>query len=447
MKNLFVIILIFAYSSGYAQPKQWTLAECVEYAKENNIDIKSKRLEVETSQINLSEAKWAYAPTISASNSSNLSQGRVLDPTTYQYVEDQTVTGNNTSVSASIAIFDGMINFHNLKRSNLSLSSALLGVQKAENDIMLSITAYYLEVLLAMENIHSCEQIVESLKLQRDNTAKMVEVGKVTSADLLLVESQLSDASGNLLTSKNQLYIAKLNLCQILEIEDFTNFTISPDDIVMTPLQELPQSASEIINCTEWLPELQVAQLNIDIAQRDVKIAKSAYYPTISLSASYGSSYSSAREKALLNEDGTYKYEAYPFNEQYSDNLNGYISLGITIPIFNRMATRKNVERSKVAVMMAELSKHSTIKQVQKEINQAFIDMNIAWDKFNLTTAYQQSAKEALRQIETKYNLGAATIIDYNSAIDTFVDATTKHTSAKYEYIFKTRIIEFYTNQ
>lgn len=212
MLRLFILstIILFASFNSYSQIKRWSLDECIKYAKENNVDVKSKRLEIEISKTNLSESKWAYAPSISVNNSYNISQGRVLDPTTYEFIENQTVGGNNTSVSASMNLFNGLRNLNTIKREKMNLNSAILGVEKAENDLMLNVTAYFLEVLLAEENINNYEQVVLSLTTQRDNIVKKVKVGKVTTADLLQVESQLANEKTSLLTVKNQLYIAKL---------------------------------------------------------------------------------------------------------------------------------------------------------------------------------------------------------------------------------------------
>lgn len=441
MRYIFVLSLFLMPYMAYAQTKEWSLEECISYAKEHNIDIKSKQLEIENSKINLSEAKWAFSPTVSVSNSYSVSQGRALDPTTYEFVDDQSVSGNSTSVSASLTLFDGLNTINSVKQNKLSLTSSLYSLEKAENDLMLNITAYYLEILLAGENIQNTKQIVNSLEIQLDNTKRMVDLGKVTIADQLQIESQLADASTNLLSANNQLFIAKLNLCQLLEIEDYASFEVSAEE--SNP--QVPNAdIATILDNSHSLPELKIAELNIDIAKQDLNIVRSAYYPTVSMSVYYGSSYSSAREKVLLNDDGTYRYEAYPLSEQYTDNLNSYISIGVSIPIFNQMYTRKSVQRSKIAIQQAEYSEQAIRKQVVKEVNQAYIDMYSAWDKYSSTMIYLNSATEALEQIEMKYNIGASSVVDYNTAVNTYIDASTKQISAKYEYIFKTNIIRFY---
>ena len=445
MRYILLSVFVFVPALLLGQ-KQWTLEECISYALGHNIEIKSQELGVETKQVTLSESKWAYAPDISASNSYNVSSGRVLDPTTYDFIENQTVQGNNTSISAGITLFSGMGYLHNLKRARLDLQSALLGVEKARNDIALNVTARYLEILCAQENIRNTEQIVSTLKIQEEKTAKQVEARKVTMADLLQIQSQLAEAENNVFTARNTYDIARLDLCQLLEINDYTSFeTVAPDE--MRPEGEtLPQEVDEVVDAAMTLPQMKMAALDIDMAKRDIRIAQASYYPTISLAAAYGSSYSDARQKALQNADGTYRYEAYPFFDQYKDNANKYVSLSLNVPIFGGLQKRKAVRRSRIAAQQAEYAKLTMEKQITKEVNQAWIDMRTAWEKCLSSQKYVAAAAEAARQVERKYDLGVATVVDYNTALDNLIKANSQLLQAKYEYIFKTKLIRFYLN-
>lgn len=446
MRSTIYTLLLLCPALLSAQHR-WTLDECIAYALEHNIEIKQQELSAQTKRVTFSESKWAYAPTISASNSYSLSTGRVLDPTTYEFLENQTVQGNSTSVSAGITLFGGMGNLHNLKRAKLELQTALLGVEKTRNDITLNVTACYLEILCAGENLRNARQIVSTLELQQEKTAKMVEARKVTTADLLQIQSQLADAQHELLTAENQLYIAKLNLCQLLEISDYASFeTVAPDE-ALPDLGLLPRGANEVTEAALTLPEVRMAALNIDVAQRDIRIAQASYYPTISLSAAYGSSFSDVRHKAFRNPDGTYRYDAYPFFEQYKDNANSYISVSLHVPIFGRLAARKNIRKRRIALQQAQYALRTMEKQVEKEVNQAWIDMRTAWEKYQSSQKYVATASEAARQVARKYDLGVATVVEYGTAMNNLVKASTQLLQAKYEYIFKTRIIQFYMDK
>lgn len=448
---IITILLTVVIGHTYAQTdsvsvRRWTLDECVEYALEHNIDIRQAELRAEAKGINLSSSKWAYAPDISVSNSYSYSTGRVLDPTTYQFIENQTVQGNNTSVGASIALFNGMKNMHNLKRARMDLRASLLDADKTRNDTRLNVTAYYLEILNADENILNAEQMCSTLRMQEEKTQKLVDARKVTTADLLQIRAELAKAGNSLLAARNTYDIARLNLCQLLELDDYTQF------FAATPTEEISEqmlcsiSPDKVIEGAQRLPEVESAKLGIDMAHRDLSIARASYYPSLSLTAGYGSSYSDARQKIFQNPDGTFCYEAYPFFEQNKDNASSYISLSLNIPIFGKMAIRNSVRQQKVAIKQAEYALRSVEKKVDREATQALIDARTAWEKYLSSRQFVASAAEAARQVERKYALGTATVVDYNTALNTLVQAQTELSQAKYEYIFKTEIIRFYIN-
>ena len=329
-------LLLLSCMPGLAQERRWTLEECIAHAYEHNIEIKTQELTAAEKRIALAESKWSYAPDLSVSNSSSLATGRVLDETTYEFVENETVAGNSSSLGANILLFGGLKNYYNLKRAQLDLRSSLLAVEKMRNDVRMNVTAYYLEILCAEETIRDAEQVVAELRIQEQKTAKKVEARKVTTADLLQIQSQLADAENDVLTARNTYDIARLDLCQLLEIDDYTTFRIVAPDVGVPARSGIADSPAEVFDAARELPELEAARVGVDMARRDLQIARTAYWPTLSLSVGYGSSYSDVRQKMFRNPDGTYRYEAYPFFEQYKDNASSYVSLSLNIPIFGK---------------------------------------------------------------------------------------------------------------
>lgn len=443
MRTLFALLALCAFTVARAQERRWTLEECIAHAYAHNIEIKTQELVTEEKCIALSEARWSYAPDISVSNSYSLSTGRVLDPTTYEFVENKTVGGANTSVGANVALFGGLKNRYRLKRAQLDLRSSLLTAEATCRDVRLNVTAAYLEVLCAEETIRDAEQVVAELTAQEEKTAKKVEVRKVTAADLLQIQSQLADAENDLLTARHAYDVARLDLCQLLELDDWAAFRIVvPDDgeLCGSPADD----PAALRAAAEALPEVEVARVGIDLARRDLQIARAAYWPTLSLAAGYGSSFSDARQKMFQNPDGTLRYEAYPFFEQYRDNASSYLSVSLNIPIFGRLSTRKNVQRQKLAVRRAEYALHTVEKQVAKEVTQALIEARTAWAKYLGAQRYVASSEEALRQVGRKYDLGGASVTDYNAAFTAAVKARSQLIRAKYQYLFEMRKLEYY---
>jgi Outer membrane protein len=303
--------------------------------------MQNKKLSADVSLIDVAEAKWKYAPSISASNNYSISQGRVLDQTTYDFIENKTVFGNSTSISASISLFNGLKNLAFLKKSKLLSATATLNVEKFENDLTLAITAQYLNILLAHENILNTRQVLRTLDVQRETISKMVVVGKVTKVDLFQIESKIADAQTNLLSYEHELQSAKLYIYELMGVDDFSEFEFNvcyADSILIAPEQIIPCNYSQ---CVENLPEIKIAKLNIDVMKQDLQLSRTSLFPSITLSAAYGSSYSDVRQKSFINPDGTYRYEKYPFSEQYKDNFNGYLSIGVEVPIFNGLSVNK----------------------------------------------------------------------------------------------------------
>lgn len=423
----------------------WTLEQCIDHALKNNIELKSERLSTEESKISLSDSKWAFAPSLSASTSYNISIGRVLDETTYDFVTNQVMGSSGTSISASLPLFNGLRSLRQLQYSKMSKEAASLNYKKAENDLTLNITAYFLETLCAQENIRNCESIVKSLKKQEELTAEKVKHGKVTTADLLQIQSQLADAENTLLSAMHSYNMARINICQILEITDFRSFN-PKNDFNDSITSYVFNDYYDIMENTGHMPEIRLAMKNISMSKKNIQIAKAQYYPALSLSAGYGTSYSNARQKAIANPDGSYTYRPYHFREQYADNASQYIAVSLSIPLFSNLSTINNVKRAKIELQRAEYALETAKKQLQKEMLQAVMDAETAWKKYEGSKKFLNSASEAARQITIKYETGAASVLEYNNVMTSLIEAQTQYLSSKYEYIFKMKVLSFYKN-
>lgn len=444
-KRTIPILLLSISMIMEAQPTYstlWTLEKCIEYALENNIELKAEKLSVQEQDISLSESKWAFVPRISATTGYNLSIGRVLDETTYDFINNETMGSSSSSISVSLPIFSGLKNLGQLQAAEIGKKTASLQVEKACNDLKLNITAYFLEVLCAKENITNCESLVESLRQQEQHTGKKVGLGKVTFADLLQVRSRLAEAENALLSAIHSYDVSRLNLCQLIEIDDYTSFIpyVNEHENISCVNGIYPSILDRCYN----LPQILIAENNVEMARKNIQIAKSSYYPSISLSAGYGASYSSARRKIIGEFKDSYTYGQYPFFDQYRDNANGYVSLGLSIPILNNLSARNGVKRAKLELQRSECALETTRKQLRKEVLQAVLDAETAWKRYTGSASYLESAKEAFRQISAKYENGAANMTEYTTAVSTMTEAQYQYLASKYEYIFKVKILEFY---
>lgn len=444
-RRLFSFILAFLPSSLFSQSyTPWTLENCIDYAVNHNISIKRKELLQESKQVSLDESKWAFSPSLSFNSNASLSTGRVLDATTYQFIQNSTVINNSSSISGSIILFNGFKKLHTLRRAKLDLLAEESSIKSQRYEIRKNVIAAFLSLLCAEYNYASAQKVQDLLYSQLERMAILVESGIVTDADYLQAKSQLFAAESDVVTTECLVESAKLCLCQLLEIRDYDSFEIYYDDSVsITPPLLISNSIDDIVRAR---PEYRFAELNVELALYDVSIAKSAFYPTLSLSAGYGSSWSSAREKSIMNEDGTLRFEAYPFFDQYWDNSNSYISISLDIPIFSSFTTRNSIRKKKIAVHDTEYALQEKKKELSKEFIQADIDCRTAYKKYVFAEQQVQFAEEAERQVRERYFGGLTDFNSWNTAIIELAKARYDYSEAKYTFLLQVKILELFCN-
>ncbi len=412
--------------------KRWTLQECIRYAQEHNIQILQQELSQEDAELARLQSRLDYLPSVNASAGTGVSFGRVLDQTSYEFIENTTNADMSLSVSAGMDLFGGMKKLHTLRRSELNLRANLLSIEKAKNDLALNVTAAYLDILFAEERVKISSSQIATLGLQVEQSRQLVDAGKNTLSDLLQMQSQLADAEYQSILTRNQRTMAYFNLCQLLEIEDYANFSVIAPEELSVDGDTRPSSSGEIVEAAQQLPQIGRAKLDVEIADRNVRLARSSYYPTLRLSGGYGSSASEIHRDRMN------------FGTQLKNFASGSISLSLSIPIFNSLSARNNVKAQKTAYRRAEYDMLIVEKQLNKEIEQAVIDANSALEQYNSSLLTVETNEESFRMIEQRYNLGAASPVDYSVALYNLVNARSQLAQAKYQYIFKTKILDFY---
>ena len=431
----------------------WTLDECIMHARSHNISLKRQRLDIEESRIALQQSRLDYIPSVNANSGYNISTGRVLDPTTYDFIENNTVSDFNAAVSISTELFAGLKKHHVRQKAELALKAALASSEQAENDLTLNITTAYLEVLLADENIGIAEHKISILQAQELQTQRLVEAGKNTLGELLQVQAQIAEAQTELLSARTRRETAGLEICQLLEIDDYNSFkAVSPKSILIP--DDYPEPDLYRLRATACsLPQIEKAELDVEMAVKEVAVAKAALYPTLTLSGGYGSSYSDARQKLQTDADGNpiadanngLSYTDYPWLDQIRDNASAYISLSLNIPIFNGRQAKNKIRASHIAQQRMDCDLQLIRKELDKQIQQALIDMRIAWQNYHASQKNVLMNEKSFHYVRQKYDVGAVTFVDYQIALDNLTKAKSKVLQAKYEYLLRTVIVDFYS--
>ena len=446
MRTMTVILAVLAAGTLCAQTpsKIWTLEECIGYALEHNIEIKRQELGVDDSETGLSESRWDYAPSLSAGASYSISSGRVLDQTTYEFIENNVVGSSSASVSGSVQIFLGMRRHYARKKAKASLKASLADLESVRTDVEMNVTAAYLQILCDQENLASAREMASMLESQMEKIQTMVELGRVTEADLLQIRSQHYAALNDVAAAEGQCRLSKMELCQLLEIQDWEDFAIEPMNVNdYDGMRLFPITDSLAV---ESRPEYRSAEADMEVARRNLQIARSSYYPTLSLSAGYGTSYSGARQKAVQNPDGTYRYEAYPFFRQYLDNGSSYLSLSLNIPIFSGMSTRNNVRRAKNARIDAQYALQTVRKQLSREYEHALIEYQTSCRQYETAKEQLAYAGEAARMMTEKYNLGKIDFTSWNTAMTELAKAKYALGNTTYTSLLRKKLLDILIN-
>lgn len=461
-KYLLACIFFIPVLTVYSQ-KKWTLQECVRYAHEHNIQIKQQKLNTEINKTVLKQTKLDALPSLNAGASHNFSYGRALDETTYEYTENQEVQSSNFNVSSSVTLFRGFQKWNEIKQNKYLLQSELANLERIKNDISLNIASAYLQILFNQELVDVSKNQLEITRQQISRTQKLVEAGSLAKGSLLEIKSQAANEELNLVNAQNQLKASYLSLTQLLELDSIGDFDITRPNLTDiekdVPLRSVDSIYSVAIGV---LPRVESAKYNLEAKEEALDVAKGGLSPTLSLNMSYGSRYSSIRDKLTGYDQSTIQigetvggeeviatqrfptYSDYPFTDQLQDNANTSIMLRLSIPIFNGLKASYGVDNARVNKLNAQYSLENTKNQLYKDIQSARSDAISAWKKYIAAQKTVESMEESFKYTKQKFEVGLVNSVEYNTAKNNLTKAKSDLLQAKYEYLFKTRILDFY---
>ena len=426
-----LLFTVFAFSQ-----KKWTLKECVDYAIKNNISIKRNKLSVEISKKQVKSSKANFLPSVNGSTGGNLNFGSTFDPVTNDRVSTTTF-GGALSVGASYTVFNGFRNLNSYKQAKLGVESSMLDLEIMENDISLQVVDTYLNVLFAKENLEVAKVQSEISTKQINRAKAQFDAGAIPKGDLLNIQSTAANDSQNVVTQENALNLALLRLSQLLQVS-YENLDIAKIETDTPSSTLLYNNSREVYNkALTNRPEIDKAKLNIKNAEFNIEIARSGYLPTISTSANIGSNYGYSLDLPPgVSNIGLFN--------QLDNNLGYGIGFNISVPIFNGFRNDANVERSKIEKLISENNLESEKLRLQQTIEQAFLDSKAAAKTFEAAQVSLEAQKEAFKNAQASFDYGAMTQFDYDQVRNRLVNAESTLIRAKYDYIFKTKVLKFY---
>lgn len=427
------IFSLFAFNT-YAQ-ENWSLEKCVQHAVENNIQIKQRALHVNYNENLYKEAKYAIYPNLNAGVNQNFNFGLSTGS------DNINVSGNSMSLSANLSsnmtLFNGFAKVNTAKQRDIDLQASMADLQKAKDDISLSVASAYLDILFNKELVATSIEQLAVTKQQIEYNRKQVEAGNLAKGKLFETEAQSANEELTLTNYENQLQLSLLNLIQLLELSDVDNFDIiTPefDDNGLTV--ELVNSNAVFAKAVLERPEIKSKELSLKSSELGQNIAKAHMLPTLSLGASIGDSY-----------NNIFDVENAAFGDQLSDHLRTSVGLSLQIPIFNGFSARLNHQNSIINYENSKYELQLEKNNLLKEIQQVHANATAAMKRYYASQKALESAQEAFRYVEEKFNLGIVTPLEYNDSKNNVTNAQSSFIQAKYEYIFRVKILDFYNGK
>lgn len=436
-QSVAAIAVITSLSFSVKAQEAWSLQQCIEHALDNNIQLKQQELNVKITENQLSRAKHGVYPNLNASGNHNYSFGRSTNYITNQK-ERSDIQSSSMSISTQVTLFNGFQLTNSKRQEALNLQASLSDVEGLKNNISLNIAAAYLQILFSEEIVESSRMQLELSAMQVERTRMLVEAGSLPEGNLMEIEAQRASDELQLVNAQNQLDLAYLTLTQLLDIRDTENFTVQKPQIESLDQEPIANQSQNIFDQAQLtLPQIQGARIRVQSAEKGVQIARGAQSPRLSLGASYGTgAQHSLRSNPLFSED--------PFFDQIKDNANTNVGLSLSIPIFNGSQVRTSISNARINLENTRLSLENEKNYLFKDIQQAQADAMAAFKKYIATEKNLDALQEAFRYTEQRFSLGLANSLDYTTSKTRLAKVQAELVSAKYEYIFKVKILDFY---
>ena len=430
--SIFSLLLACSFTDSVFAQERITLKRATELLIENNLQIKQAKFSEAISEVNLNQSKLALYPTLNANTGLNFNYGRSIDLNSNQFI-NRAITSNNATVISNTNLFQGFRRMNEISQNKVQLEADKSNTQKVKNDLVLAVVTNYLSVLNAQDLLTASRQQLDIANQQLDIEQKFFDVGNRTLADLAQSKSQRATAELNLTNARNQVDLAFLDLAQLLELDPSIPFEIEKPQIDNIINVNAAYSALDVFKTASLnFPDIKLAELRKQVFEKEIDIARAGYFPSLSLQSGLNTRYS----------NGTFFDNS--FGEQVRDNFNQFLGFGLTIPIFNGLLTKSNVRRANINFQNAMVSEQLAKNNLNKVINQAVYDLRAAEKRFYSAQTAYESSKEAFNVIEQRYAVGLVNSLDFNQAQTNLNKAQFDQIQARYDFIFRSKVIDFY---
>ncbi len=437
MKRTFIILssILTMVTAAEAQSSVWTLQDCISYAKQNNIDIRRTRVQSESAAIDVLTAKAAFWPTLSFSAGYNLTNapwgGSGYDLTNSQWGNNKNYSGGNFGLNAGWTVFNGT------RKKNITLSQTTeqqsqLSVAETENTITEQIMQLYVQILYSQEAVKVQEAQLETSRELANLAEEKARLGSISKSDCIQITSEVSQNNyqfvSQIATVKENLLRLKLLLNLDAEGDmEIASVDYSDDDV----LAALPAASDVLAAALGYRPEIQNSKLDVESSELDIQIAKAGYYPTVSLSASTGSSFSTGYDNG--------------FGDQVKSNWSNSIGLNVSVPIISGRQTKSAVEKARLNVETSKMALENEELTLRQTIELLWLTAASSQENYVAARDQLQAAQESCDVVEEQFKQGQKTATDLLSERTNLLSAKQQALQAKYMAIYNIDMLKFYS--
>ncbi|NVO85392.1 TolC family protein [Hymenobacter terrestris] len=459
----------------------WSLPAAVEYALTHNLNVRQSQLQAQNIDVALLQSRAAMLPSANLNGSQAWNYGTTINPLTNVF-QSQTTRNNNFSAVSQITLFSGFQLRNAVRRNTLDYQAALSDVEQARNDLSLNVASAYLQMLLAQELVRTNEVRAASTQLQVEQSQKLLKAGAVAESNVLDSRAQLSTDQLNVITAQNQLAIAKIQLAQLLNLDEAASqaLTIETPELADPTEGALADVApAEVFGTAQTRqPEIKAADLRVQSSMRSLDLARGAYYPRLTFGASIFTGYSSLYTLPTTSVDSAQAFfpifqldpntgrpsttvapfvavtpfqpvfrrssENVSYFTQLDNNLGKSLQFNLQIPILNGLQTRTSVQRAKINQQLAEVRAEQARLVLRQTIEQAFADALAAQRQFLASSRQVEALTLAYRNAEIRFNNGLLNGTEFNIAKNNLTAAESSMIQAKYSFVFRRKVLDFY---
>ncbi|MBD3627220.1 TolC family protein [Cyclobacterium sp.] len=419
---------------GQATTGKLTLEQSVAIALENNLDLKRAELNLLNAEAGLLETQGQRLPSFSMGASSGYRWGRSINPVTNDF-ETRRIGNVNISGSSNVPLFAGGQISNSIKQAEINTKTSRLNVEASRNDISLNAINLFINVAFSKEQLNIANSQLQTSRDQLERTSRLVQAGSIPIADQLDLQAQMATNELEVINAENNLRIARLNLSQSLQLPFTDEFDIIVPELEVEGLEIDNRGVEHIYSVASgYLPQVEAAELGVEAAELGVRIAKGAFAPSLNLSANVFSNYVDQANFGTVD----------PILSQFENNLSQSANVQLSIPVFSNFRNRAGIQRARVQKRLSEIQETETKNLLRQEIETAYTAAYAAKQSYRSSLLRVEALQEAFRMAQQRFEVGAINAVDFQVAQNNLFNAQADLVTAKYEYVFRTKVLDFY---